>query len=134
MRRRAALGLFVLVLAGCGATPKDDVRGVLKGYERAFARHDYQSLCDDYLAPDLVNGIEERGLPCEAALRPEVSSTKKPVLAIRSIDVHGDRATARVHATAANQPPADETIVLRRIDGKWRITAQDSSGPQPASP
>ena len=74
------------------------------------------------------------GLPCEAALRPELAATEKPALAIRAIRVDGDRAAADVHTTAANQPAADVTLALVRVDGRWRVASTAEAGPQPGAP
>ncbi len=46
----------------------------------------------------------------------------------------GERATADVHTTAANQPPADATLALRRSEGRWQIVSTVEIGPQPAGP
>jgi ketosteroid isomerase-like protein len=122
-RRLLAPLAAAALLAGCGASPSDQVRSALKGYASAFARRDYQALCKTYFAPKFVAGIEETGLPCESAVRPAVISATKPQLTVTSVRVKGDTATARVHSTAANQPPADETITLVHVNGSWRIAA-----------
>jgi H+/Cl- antiporter ClcA len=56
------------------------------------------------------------------------------VLAVRSVKISGDAATAQVHSTAANQPPSDDTISLARLHGTWYIAGTVSTGPQPAAP
>jgi ketosteroid isomerase-like protein len=122
-RRLLAPLAAVALLAGCGASPGDQVRSALKGYASAFARRDYQALCKTYFAPKFVAGIEETGLPCESAVRPAVIGATKPQLTVTSVRVKGDTATARVHTTAANQPPADETITMVHVNGAWRISA-----------
>jgi len=119
------------VLAGCGSSPGDQVRSRLSGFADATAKRDYQALCDDYFAPALVDQVEQAGLPCEAAIRPELSATQKPKLTIRSIEVKGDKALARVHTSAANQPPSDDTIQLVKVKDKWRIASLAETGPQP---
>ena len=135
MRRWGIACIGVAVLAGCGGkSPMDEVRATLQGYAKAFAAHDYQAICDRYLAPKLVDGVEQRGLPCESAVRPAIAATRQPVLAIRSIAVKGDAATAQVHSTAANQPPSDDTISLARLKGTWYIAGMVTSGPQPVAP
>ncbi len=122
-RRLLAPLAAVALLAGCAGSPDDQVRSALKGYASAFARHDYQALCKTYFAPKFVEGIEESGLPCESAVRPAAISATRPRLTVTSVRVKGDTATARVHTTADNQPPADETITLVHVSGSWRISA-----------
>jgi ketosteroid isomerase-like protein len=127
------------MLAGCGGggsadSPEDAVRDTLTGYAKAFAAKDYQAICDRYLAPKLIDGVEQRGLPCEAAVRPAIKEAQKPVLAVRSVKIAGDTATALVHSTAANQPPSDDTISLSRVGGRWYIAGTVKQGPEPVAP
>jgi hypothetical protein len=127
----------VILLAGCGeksASPEDAVRETLSGYAKAFAARDYQAICDRYLSPKLIDGVEQRGLPCEAAVRPAIKEAEKPVLDVRSIKISGDTATAQVHSTAANQPPSDDTISLARVNGRWYIAGTVKQGPEPVAP
>jgi len=133
----AILGL-VMLLAGCGggggSSDEDAVRSTLTGYAKAFATRDYQAICDRYLAPKLIDGVEQRGLPCEAAVRPAIKEAVKPVMAVRSVKVSGDTATAIVHSSAANQPPSDDTISLSRVHGTWYIAGTVKTGPEPVAP
>ena len=120
------------VLAACGgSSPTEEVRSTLRGFATATAKRDYQALCDRFFAPKLVDEVEQSGLPCEAAIRPELSATSKPTLTIRSVRVDGDTALAQVHTAAANQPPSDDTIQLVRVKGSWRIASLSETGPQP---
>lgn len=129
------MGGTLAAVAGCGGpSPAEQVRATLAGFAHATAQRDYQALCDRYFAPRLVAQVEDAGLPCEAAIRPEISSTVNPSLTIHGVQVDGDRATARVHTSADNQPPSDDTIALQRVRGEWRIVALAQAGPQPAAP
>ena len=136
--RYGHLAIVALVfLAGCGggsSSPEDAVRSTLDGYAKAFANHDYQAICDRYLSPKLIDGVEERGLPCEAAVRPAIKEAVKPAMAVRSVKVTGTTATAVVHSTAANQPPSDDTISLAQIHGTWYIAGTVKNGPEPVAP
>lgn len=134
-RTALALAAVLAVITGCGkTTPQDEVRAAVEGYAKAFATHDYQALCDTYFDPKVVSGLERSGLPCEAAVRPEVVGTVKPTLKITSIEIHGATAKVRVHTTAQGQEPADDTLALVRVKGAWRITPLGGNGPQPTSP
>ncbi len=127
------VAISALAAAGCGkSSPSDEVRSTLSGFAKATAARDYQSLCDEYFAPALVDQVEQSGLPCEAAIRPELSATQRPTLTVRSVEVHDAKALARVHTTAANQPPSDDTIALALVKGHWRIASLAS--PEPAPP
>jgi hypothetical protein len=39
------------------------------------------------------------------------------------VTIKGDRASAKVHSTAANQPASDDTVALVREGGDWKIGA-----------
>ena len=132
IRPAALLAGLGCALVGCGSSPADQVRSTLRGFADATARRDYQALCDNYFAPALVDQVEQTGLPCEAAIRPEISSTRKPRLVVRSVKVNGDRALAQIHTSAANQPPSDDTIELVKVKGHWRIATLAEQGPQPS--
>jgi hypothetical protein len=130
-----AMVIAVTTIAGCGSSPQQQVRDTVRGYAGAFARHDYQALCDRYLAPSIGTGLQaETGVPCESAVRASVSSTRAPAVKIGAVQVRGDRATAAVHSTAAGQARSDDTMALQRIHGHWRITALAQPGPQPVAP
>ena len=127
--------VLVALLAGCGKTsPEERVRATVKGFADAIARRDYQALCDDFFSTSLISGLERAGLPCEAAIRPTVGSTRDPKLEIRAVEVDGDRAKVRIHTTAAGQPPSDDTLALAREHGDWRIASLAEAGPQPLAP
>ncbi len=117
--------LMLAGLAGCGgASPEDEVRGVVDRYAVATAEKDYQVICDELLATSLVDNAEQYGLPCEVALKPGLDSVREPTLTVKAITVKGDRASARVATDAANQTPATVTLGLRRVADEWRITSQ----------
>ncbi len=123
-RRVLVLTAAVAGLAGCGsASPAEQVRSALTGFEAATAKHDYKAICSKYLAPALVERVEQTGLACEAALQPELGSLRKPTLTVLSVTVRGATASARVHTTAANQKPSTDTIRLVRAGGSWRIAS-----------
>lgn len=137
MSRAVAIAIAALVLAGCGKegrTPEGDVRDTLEGFAEAVRERDYQALCDRYFSPALITGLERSGLPCEAALRPELSATNEPEMTIGAITVEGTTARADVHTEAANQPPSDDVIALRLERGDWRIASLADTAPRPVLP
>src|SRR5690349_9399001 len=60
VRRSLVAAALVLVLGGCGSGPTDaeQVRSAVLDFGRATAAKDYQRLCDDLLAPKLVEKIK----------------------------------------------------------------------------
>ena len=120
----ALLGLCV-ALCGCGGGPSDSeqVHAVVEAFGAASKAKDYQRLCDDLLAPKLVEEVERVGLPCEVALRQGLGDVRSPELTIGRVEVEGDTATADVRSSAAGQPPSRDVLELVRVDDSWRIAS-----------
>lgn len=124
--------LAALALAACGTSDEQQVRDALDRFERAVASKDYQQLCDELLAGELVGQLRSVGLPCEVALRTGLEGVNRPRLEVRRVKVRGDEALAVVRSTAKGQPSSTDTVKLRREDGSWRVASL--SGPQPPAP
>jgi hypothetical protein len=122
--RRLFLAAIVLA-AGCGGGPSDSeqVHATVEAFGRATAAKDYQRLCDELLAPNLIQKLESVGLPCEVALKQGLGDVQAPTLTIGKIDVDGDAASAQVNSTAQGQPPSHDLLKLQRVSGKWRIAS-----------
>jgi hypothetical protein len=132
---RLAPVVVALTLVACGSQkPSDAVRSSVDRFGKAVAARDYQELCDNLLAGNLIHILEERGVPCELALKSGLGDARAPKLQIRTITVNGDKALAAVHSTAANQPPSDDTLSLVREHGKWKVSALARPEPQPPAP
>jgi len=124
----------MLAFAGCGgsSSPSDQqqVRATLSRFTAAVARGDLQALCDRILSKQLVEKIQSVGLPCEVAVK-GFSAAKNPKLTVERVTVKGLRAQARVHTTAANQPPSTDVIDLVKSASGWRIDSLGESGGKP---
>jgi hypothetical protein len=119
------LGLAALagLAAGCGQSEERAVRRTLDDFAQATARKDYQRLCDDLFAQRLVEQVRQT-VPCEVALRnSSLNDARNPKLTVRKVTVDGDRATAVVATTAANQRPSEDTVELVKEGEQWRILA-----------
>ena len=123
--RFVAVSLVAASLSGCGGGPSDteQVQAAVEAFGRASAAKDYQGLCDRLLAPDLVQEVEEAGLPCEVALRQGLGDVQAPTLTIGAITVDDDKATAQVNSAAQGQPPSRDTLQLERVGDTWRIAS-----------
>lgn len=113
---------------------EEQVRETLEEYAKASRDKDYQKLCDDLLATELVERIRAAGLPCEVALRTGLEDRSNPTLTVRGVEVNGDQALAAVHGEATGEVPADTTYRLVREDGNWRIATPPGSDTGPAAP
>ena len=131
---RLALAVSVLTLAACGKERATDaVHKTVDRFGKAVADHDYEELCDDLLAGNLILALEERGVRCELALKTGFGDAKNPKISVKTVAVNGDRALVSVHSTAANQPPSDDTINLVKEHGKWKVSSLARPEPQPPS-
>ncbi len=127
MHRRVLLTvLSLLALVGCGdkqPTAQEQVRSAVTRFGEASAKKDYQAICDDLITPALVKGVQEAGLPCELAFQKGLGDVRAPTLKVLSVDVRGDRASARVATGAAGQAPSNDVLRLERAGGGWRIAS-----------
>jgi ketosteroid isomerase-like protein len=116
---------LALLVVGCrgGPSDEDQVRATVRAFATATAHKDYQRLCDDLLAPSLVEKVKQAGLPCEVALEQGLGDVKAPQLTLGAVAVKGDTATADIRTTAAGQQPSRETLQLQRVRGKWKIAS-----------
>jgi hypothetical protein len=128
MRLAALLLCGALTLAACGsAGPKrsdaDRVRDTLSAFGQASAKHDYRRVCAELLAKPVIDSVRRAGLSCESAMKSALEGVQSPKLEVRQVTIKGDRASAKVHSTAANQPASDDTVALVREGGDWKIGA-----------
>jgi hypothetical protein len=119
--------LCALLLSACGRESEErEVRDTLETFAKATAAKDYQRLCDELFSEKLVNEVNET-YPCELALKnSDLATAKDPKLEVRSVKIEGERATARVRSSAANQPASEDTVQLVRENEQWRIAALSS--------
>jgi hypothetical protein len=125
VRRPLVALAAALALGGCGGGPTDtdQVRSAVVAFGRATAAKDYARLCDDLLAPKLVEQVKSAGLSCEAALKQGLGDVKSPKLTIGRITVDGAAARAQVRTSAQGQPPSQDTLQLTKVGGRWRIAS-----------
>jgi hypothetical protein len=122
----------VLTLAACGKErPTQAVRHSVERFGKAVAARDYPELCHNLIAANLIAALEERGVPCELALKTGLGSARHPKLTIKTVAVNGNEALVGVHSTADNQPPSDDTLGLVKEHGKWKVSKLSRPEPQP---
>jgi hypothetical protein len=124
--RPLLLVVAVCALAGCGDSgPSEEqrIRTTLSEFQRATAARDYRALCDRILAPKLNETVKQIGLPCEIALQKGYEDVEEPRLAVGTIEVDDDTATAQVRSSAAGESPSNDTVELVKVGDGWRIAS-----------
>jgi hypothetical protein len=125
------LGVVIVVLVLAlrpGPDADKEVRATLDRYAQATRDKDYQTLCDDLYASDLIDRIRSAGLPCEVALRTGLQDRRNPQLKVLGVEVSGDQALVRTRTTAVGEPPSVDTIRLVRQRGDWRVASLSVPG------
>jgi hypothetical protein len=124
----AATALSAVVLTACGATVSTSG---YKGEEKAVAQRvsDFQSdvtasearkVCENDLAASVRARLKTAGSDCESALKGQLKQIDVPELTLRSIEVKGDAAKARVRSTWSGKT-AESTLMLVKEGSNWRI-------------
>ncbi len=119
----------VLAQAGCGSPSQEDqVRSTLKTFAAAVADKDYERICNDLLAQELVSKVTAVGLSCPDALSRGLGSAQRPTLKVLSVKVRSDKlAMATVRTGAANQRPSTDSVRVVKEKGSWRIGSLSGS-------
>jgi hypothetical protein len=127
---RPASGIVIVALscalAGCGASARDEVQAKVQQFAKATASGDYRALCEQVLAPSLLQRLSSAGLGCEAAMKIFVASVQDPTLSVARIRVTGKRASAVALTAARGQRAALETIELTDTKSGWRVVSLGS--------
>lgn len=130
--------VVVLVLLVIVLKPEPDreqeVRETLDRYAAATREKDYQTLCDDLYASELVERIRAAGLPCEVALRTGLENRRNPQLQVLSVDVTGKTANARVRSTAGGEVASVDTVQLVREGDDWKVSSLTEAGSATTAP
>jgi hypothetical protein len=130
--RFVARGVVVLVggalaLAGCGASEGQQVQAKLQQFAHATAGHDYTTLCQEVLAPDLVAHLTAAGISCRQAMKIFTQSVRDPTITVSKVTVKGSSASAAVVAKATGQKPSRESIRLIKTAKGWRLESLASA-------
>jgi len=133
MRLAALLLCGALALAACGGgggggggpkrTETEQVRDTLSAFAQASAEHDYRRVCADLLAKPVIDSVRKAGLSCESAMKTALQGVESPKLEVVQVTIKGNRASAKVHTTAANQQASDDTVALVKEGDSWKIGA-----------
>jgi hypothetical protein len=126
----AALAACV-ALAGCSLGGDDEpepiagspkaIAEAIGALERASRDRDWAAICDELFsaaARDRAGGRD-----CARLLRETAGDVRRPEIRLLSIELERERARARVRTRSAGQAPAEDTVVLVREGGEWKIDA-----------
>ena len=123
----------VLVLRP-GPDDSEQVSETLERYAEATRDKDYQTICDELYAEDLVERVRAAGLPCEVALRTGLEDRQNPQLRVLSVEVDGDTASARVRSTAGGEVPSTDTVRLTKEGDDWKISSLSEAASETVTP
>lgn len=112
-----------VLIAKPGPSEEEQVRETLSRYAEANREKDYQLLCDELYATELIQRVRNAGYPCEVTMRIGLESVQNPTLQVLRVEVNGDDALARARSTAMAQVPSVDTVHLVKEDGEWRIAS-----------
>jgi hypothetical protein len=110
-------------LAGCGASPRQEVEAKVQQFALATAAQDYATLCSQVLAPSLVAHLTAAGITCHQAMKIFVSSVQNPTISVSQVTVNRLTASVVVIARATGQPSSREQIELVNTDHGWRLAS-----------
>jgi hypothetical protein len=123
-----------VTLSACGQTSEDS-SGDFQGQEKAVAqtiedlqtassKGDRDKICDEILAPDLVNRIKSASKqPCPDALKDALRDADAFELQVKKVTIDGTTATALVESDEAGDEKQTDTLTLTKAGDGWRISA-----------
>jgi hypothetical protein len=125
---RAVTVITACALSACGASSRAEVQAKLQQFVRATSGGDYQTLCQDVLAPSLVARLASTGHTCQEAMQIFLQSVQDPTLSVGKVTVNGHDATALTRTTARGQPSTVASVQLVETSSGWRVSALGRSG------
>jgi hypothetical protein len=118
-----------MLIAGCGggsgdkpkpiSGPAKDAAVVIQRLEKATAKQDFATICNDLLAT--ATRRHAGGDQCADVLGQRARGVRHPRIRIRSIEVAGNQAVVRVRTTATGQAPVNDVIRLVKENGEFRV-------------
>src|SRR5947207_15597266 len=112
---------FTCMLEACGANSSGQVRDKVEQFVEAAAQKDYATICDQVLAPPLVERLSGAGLTCPEAMQVALGGVRNPTLSVGKVKVTGQRASAITLSAASGQQASIDTIDLVKTSNGWRL-------------
>jgi hypothetical protein len=127
-----AIAAAASLLAGCAGAPSSSTKGAtfkgeqlrvsnaVEDLQSAAAKSDETKICRDLLARSLAGRLAARGGGCPQVVDAAIKDADTFDLAVQSVQITGDRATARVKSeTGTKDRVTTLQLVLER--GAWRV-------------
>ena len=124
----AVVAVGAVLLLKPGPNDNEAVAETLENYAAATRDKDYQAICDEIFANDLIERVRAAGVPCEVAVQTGLEDRQNPRLEVLGVEVNGDQALARARSTAGGEVPSTDLIRLIREDGDWRVASLSEPG------
>jgi hypothetical protein len=132
MRSLAALCLLALLLAGCGAAPRDsakdfkgderNVADVVERLEKAARDDDPGIVCKTLLSSKLLAALRTQGTNCNTAVKEAFKDADSLDLTVEDVTISGATATAKVKYRSLSKDKTT-TLTLEREGSAWKISS-----------
>ncbi|MDQ6775412.1 MAG: hypothetical protein M3071_04130 [Actinomycetota bacterium] len=120
------LAVAACALGGCGTSTSDQVKAKVQQFAQSVATKDARTLCDQVLAPNLLEHFAVIGLSCVKAMQIYLGSVRDPTLAIGRVVINGGKAEALTLSGARRQLGALTAVELVDTSNGWRVTGLGS--------
>lgn len=132
MRRKAlfAIPVVLLIVAGAafavtrdgGGNDEESVRTTVNDFVTAGNDRDWKKVCSLF-GKEPKSQIEQSG-KCDKVLGDAASKDdkQKTKVDITEVEIEGSKATANAKVSRGKSKAADQTLILAKEDGDWKIT------------
>lgn len=133
-RRLAAVAgalATAVALAACGTTtgstssfsgPSKQVAEAISTFQSDATALDSGKICKELLAAEVTKRLEAKGATCEKAIKSALEQVDNYSVTVKTIEVKGASATARVKSTVYGKEQAG-TMSLVKEGGDWKLTS-----------
>jgi hypothetical protein len=127
----AAVLLLAALASGCAGTPSSagdfegeekNVAEVVEKLQAAGETGDAAEICDEVLAKELRDQIQEAGSTCEQELDKAIKDADDFDLEVEDVTIQGDTATAKVKGRDRGEERVRDFDFVRE-GGGWRATS-----------
>ena len=132
MRPALLLCVLALLLAACGAAPRDSakefkgperaVAATIEGLESAARENDSKVVCTKLLAQRLLSTLEDQGTNCVTAVKQAFQDADSMDLTVDEVTISGTKARAKVTSGTGGDKKTD-TLELEKAGAGWRISS-----------